>query len=284
MSLRDLKFEHVVRDANVNSDAWKRHFETAPLPQKKYVIFFTARSGSSWLTSVLSAENRFGRPEEFLNPGFVRDVAEAVNCKDPEFFLPSLLKKVQSPNGVFGIEVREIDVVLVGKELFFKNFDSKTTFFNLWRENIVAQAVSLYRAVETGHFHSGDGKEENAAPDYHADGLEKWIIDIAAQENANVLMLQREGRAFINLCYEHIVKSREAVLALFADALNISRPQGHTAPPAPPLKKIGDDWNDEVEKAYRKERGSVVAKIEEARLIKKLIIAQSQGRVFQPDF
>jgi LPS sulfotransferase NodH len=285
MSLSQLTFESRVQGANIDSTAWERETAAVPLPSKKYVIVFTARSGSSWLTSILSATNCLGYPEEYLNPNFVRSVAEAVHCIDPKQFLPSLQRRRQSANGVFGVEVREVDVKLMGTELFFEAFGSETVFFNLWRDNIIAQAVSLYRAVETRVFHSSDNNENVALPEYNADALQKWIMHLSTQENANISMLKREKRAFFNICYEQIIKNRNDIIKFFANALSVAFDQEVLNKQADgELKKIGDTWNKDIEKIYRAERGDFIAKVEAERLIKKLILAQSNGRLFLPEF
>jgi hypothetical protein len=69
------RFDNIVRDLTVDDARRAAEMQRLSPADKCYRIFFTARSGSSWLTSVLSATNRLGFPEEFLNPNFVRSVA-----------------------------------------------------------------------------------------------------------------------------------------------------------------------------------------------------------------
>ena len=89
---------------------------------------FTARSGSTWLTNVLSGTKLLGSPEEFINPDFVLDVARSLNAKEAIPFLELLRCRRKSPNGVFGIEARHVDIELIGEEAFFKIFGSEAIF------------------------------------------------------------------------------------------------------------------------------------------------------------
>jgi LPS sulfotransferase NodH len=283
MAGADLNFLNIVKDLEINEAAWLWDEMKLTMPEKLYVIIFTARSGSSWLTNVLSETRQLGFPEEYINPNFVRGVAGAVNATVPEKFLGGLQRRRKSPNGVFGIEAREVDVKLFGADSFFRAFGNGTVFFNLWRENLVAQAVSLFRAVETQHFHAKQGEETAQPPGYNAEAVGKWLIHLASQENANVNMLAQRRLPFINLCYEQMVANREQTLRLFARALGIELTAETLAAKAKePLRKIGDDWNDDTERRFRTEAEAMVAKIEADRQIKHYILKRINGVMIRP--
>ncbi|MBU6426182.1 MAG: hypothetical protein KGQ69_07595, partial [Rhodospirillales bacterium] len=203
-----------VRNLIVDKGAFIRELAATEPPSHKYVIMFTARSGSTWLTNVLSSTKLLGTPEEFINPDFVLGVARSLNAKEAAPFLELLKCRRKSPNGVFGIEARHVDIELLGEEAFFKTFGAETIFFNLWRENIIAQAISLYRAVNSGRYHSTDNAVSSVPP-YDADQIDKWLVHLHLQENANIKILRKRGIAFDNLRYETIVKNRDATIAHF---------------------------------------------------------------------
>lgn len=269
MPPEDQRFEKMIQGLEV--DAGKREQEVArgSPPRTQYVIIFSARSGSSWLTSVLSATGQLGRPEEFINPAFVRDVAATLNATTQTDFLDVLRVRNKSQNGVFGIEARAVDIELFGEDYFFDAFGAGTMFFNLWRENIVAQALSLYRAVESGRFHSTAGGAA-APPPYDAREIARWLRHLALQENENVNLLQKRGIDCPNLRYENIIQDRAATIRFFAESLNV----GGT-PWAEPMdetmhRKIGDNWNKEAEARFRTEEADFVAEIRNSRKIRGL--------------
>ncbi|MEJ0018775.1 MAG: Stf0 family sulfotransferase [Acetobacteraceae bacterium] len=233
-----------------------------------YVVLFTPRSGSTWLTALLSATGRLGYPEEYLNPEFVTDVARALGTRDPARLIGLLQRRRKTPNGVFGIEVRAVDVALFGADTFFAGFAAGTLFYCLWRDNIVAQAVSLYRAVASGRFHSHE--PQAAAPPYAADAIGHWLRHVAAIENDNLALLQEHDLAARFLRYEDIVRDRRITLALFAEPLhaNLDAVDFASAAPGEP-GRIGDEWNLAAETRFRAEQPALVAAIEAARAIRR---------------
>jgi LPS sulfotransferase NodH len=280
----DLSFTNIVKDLEVNEMAWLMDELMLSSPEKLYVIIFTARSGSSWLTNVLAETKQLGFPEEYLNPNFVRGVASAVNSIVPEEFMAGLQRRRQSPNGVFGLEARELDIESFGADCFFKIFDCNTVFFNLWRNNLVAQAVSLFRAVETQQFHIKQGEEAAAPPAYNTKGIGKWMLHLAMQENANLKMLLHRRRPFVNLCYEEMVKNRKQTLRIFAQELDIElTAETLTGHAERPLVKIGDNWNDETETRFRTEAATLVSRIEANRKIKPYTLERANGELIPPE-
>ncbi|SHE46748.1 Stf0 sulphotransferase [Acidocella aminolytica 101 = DSM 11237] len=168
------------------------------------------------------------------------------------------------------MEARHVDIELLGEEIFFKIFGPGTVFFNLWRENIVAQAVSLYRAVNSGRYHSTDAAVPGVPP-YDADQINKWLVHLQLQENANINILRKRGIIFDNLRYETMVKNREATLELFFSRLNINnKSETINALVANELQKVGDYWNEETEQRFRAERAESIAKFEASRLVREL--------------
>jgi LPS sulfotransferase NodH len=281
MSNNALSFSSLVKDLVVDDLAWLSDELKQPLPDKRYVIIFTARSGSSWLTNILAATRQLGQPEEYLNPNFIRNVASAVNSTVPEEFLSGLQRRRKTPNGVFGVQAREVDIKLFGEDCFFKTFGGSTIFFNLWRRNLVAQAVSLYRAVETQQYHVREGEKSTTPPAYDAHGIAKWMLHLVMQENANLDMLVQRVRPFVNLCYEDMVADRTETQLLFARLLDVEL-RRDPMPGAASFTKIGDDWNDEAERLFRAGSAHVVSKIEANRKIKLYTIGRGNGALIRP--
>jgi LPS sulfotransferase NodH/acetyltransferase-like isoleucine patch superfamily enzyme/ribosome modulation factor len=234
---------------------------------RTYVVLFSARSGSTWLTAALTETKRLGHPEEYLNPDFVQEVAKSMYSKTPEEFFEVLLRKKKTPNGVCGMEARHVDIELIGKEVFSKFF-SQGVFFHLWRENIIAQAISLYKAVASNRYHSISGPATEA-PEYDADKILSWLRHIANTENNNVKLLRELNLPARHLRYEDIVRDRVQTVRQFAHALGVPfTPGDFQQGIAQDLKKIGDAWNVEIEQRIRLDRPSEIAAFENARLVK----------------
>jgi LPS sulfotransferase NodH/ribosome modulation factor len=229
---------------------------------------FSPRSGSSWLTSVLSATRKFGMPEEYINPDFLPDVVRATHARTPQQLLNMLMRLRKSPNNVFGIEAREVDITLFGFDAFRDTLGPETLYFHLWRDNLVAQGVSLFRAIATGRFHSDSAAA--AAPAYDGPAILEWVRHVAATENANVRMLRALGVPARRLVYEEMIKDRETLLEQFAHALAVRFVPGEFAARAKgELSKVGDDWNEMAEQRLRAEYPDDVGALEAERLVKR---------------
>lgn len=266
MSTPDRPFATLVHDLDVDERGYAYEMSQTTPPLRSYVIMFMARSGSSWLTSLLSGTGQLGHPEEYINPEFVRNVAKSLNSREPEGFLALLQRRRKTANGVFGIEVRAYDVENFGPDIFFRTFGFETLFFNLWRKDLILQAVSLYRAMTTGVWHSYEG--HSAPPPYDEEALEQWVALLLNAENDNLRMLLARGRRFRPLCYETMVADRAGTLRLFAQALGVELDaSAYAAPHEGEHSKLGDAWNEDCARRFRAARPGLVARTERDRQV-----------------
>ncbi len=273
MSMEHLRFENRVADLAVDHEARAARLAKASRADRCYVVLFSARSGSSWLTKVLSATKRLGRPEEFLNPNFVRGVAQNMQANRAEDLLLALKHFAKTPNGVFGLEARAVDVELLGYDAFAEAFAGEAIFFHLWRRNVVAQGLSLFKAVETQRFHSTDSAKA-PPPDYNPEAIFQWIRHIIGTENGNVRLLSRLGVPARLLHYEAITADRQRTVEAFAHALAVPfKPDEFADEPETALSKIGDSWNTETEARLREEFTTQIAEMEATRMVLRGIAA-----------
>jgi trehalose 2-sulfotransferase len=267
--MEEMRFANLVQDIQIDEAAFANDMAIITPADRHYIIFFTPRSGSSWLTSALSATKKLGFPEEYINPAFLPDVIKATNARQPKLLIGMLKRRRRSVNGIFGMEVRAIDVMLFGEHDFFTELDDTTVFFFLWRDNIIAQGISLYRAVTTSRYHSSD-RVASPPPVYSQDDIKHWIQHIANIENDNLIMLERHDRAARFLRYEDIVRDRATTLSLFAEPLRVGLEVAELLQPSSEeLTKISDSWNCDTEERFRREEPHYVFGIEERRLIRR---------------
>jgi len=244
---------------------------------RRYLILFTPRCGSTWLCTALRSTRRHGNPLEYINEKHMPRYAAAVNAADRAEYLEMIVRKRKTPNGVFGIKATSIQIGLFGEDGFFDLLPAGSPIYSMWRQNIVAQAVSLLRAVHSRRFHSfqtADTAVADAPPPYDAEKVANWVRHILNIENRNARLLERRQLSATPICYEDIVGDRDAALAAFAA---VADPDGRPAPvaaadPARPariglLEKLGDDWSGTVEARFRAENASFLAEIEARRLL-----------------
>ena len=263
--LRDVMrtFEDFVAGVVPDPKVWHMKMSNFDRVNTDYVILFGARTGSTWLTHLL--RRLLGHPDEYLNPDFLAGNAERLGTTNPIDFMKAIRSASQT-GGVFGIEATCEHIAIFGEDRFFKVIE-RPVVFHLWRENLVAQSVSIYRAVKTGHFHSTEGKAP-PDPEYIPSELENWYRYMARVENGNVELLQRREITPINLTYETIFKDARKTLQLFHDSLTRVLP--HVDDVKNQVEKLGSDWNSDAEKHFRQSHAELVGSTEDSRLVRRL--------------
>jgi LPS sulfotransferase NodH len=263
-----LRFPVRVRDLVIDPAVSAQAIAGQAAADRCLLVFFTPRSGSSWLTKIVSATKRLGNLEEYINPDFIPDVARQMQATNQATLLAMLKRWAKTENGVFSMEVRAVDIHLFGEAEYFDAFGPGTVTFFLWRDNIVAQGISLYRAVTTNRYHSTDAAA--APPQYNAEPIAEWMRHIVEIENENLTLLQRHGLHARFLRYEDIVRDRATTLAMLADAVRVDLTAEQFAAGAEQeLHKIGDDWNRRAEQRFRREQRDFVWDLELQRLIRR---------------
>ena len=64
-----------------------------PAPDLRYIVHFTARSGSSWLTDIARQTGALGSPGEFFNPRFVPGIARSLGAPDMDRYVAALTRR-----------------------------------------------------------------------------------------------------------------------------------------------------------------------------------------------
>lgn len=225
-----------------------------PPPTHRYVIFFTARSGSTWLTDVLKSSEGLGRPGEFFNPNRIPRQCERLGIAALESY-PSLIqcyRKDRSSN-VFGTEITwpQYTFLLPKVDVMSAFPQQETTFFTLRRENLLLQAISTYKASKTGIF-GPNTNPENKTPEeidasvtYDEQALKLGVMSIVSQERQTDELLKARGIAPLRLTYERMMKAGpERAAQFFRDALPVHFGDA-PAPVMPERQKIATSLNDE---------------------------------------
>ncbi|WP_046867877.1 Stf0 family sulfotransferase [Microvirga massiliensis] len=133
-----------------------------------YVVASTPRSGSTLLCEGLEATGIVGRPAEVFAPAFTtmwkRYWSLAPDCSF-ELYLQSALAYGTTANGVYGLKIHWEHVSELAKACFVTGEPSTvlnalfpgTVFINIVRNDRRAQALSLFRAMETNEWCRFDG-------------------------------------------------------------------------------------------------------------------------------
>jgi LPS sulfotransferase NodH len=123
----------------------------------KYCIFMVPRSGSTLLTELLAGTRKLGFPGESFVPDVIRTLSLAFSdvFSSYENFL---VTRHRSENGVYGIEIESER--LMQEPEFFADVKSWRHIY-IWREDVLAQAISYQISIETNVWHNFSGSPQD---------------------------------------------------------------------------------------------------------------------------
>lgn len=152
-------------------------------PTKTLVIASTGRCGSHMLGHALHQTNSFGFPLEYLNPANLLEWKRRLGIRDTHEAVREIQRRRTSPNGVFGIKVHYPHLQMIGGFTGLKELLPDAQYIVLTRSNVLAQAVSLTIAGQTGVWIAGQPavkKDPTYRYDDVAYNLRRIILDTAS--------------------------------------------------------------------------------------------------------
>lgn len=257
-------FKGVPADAPVRRVLLRRS-----LPERKYVIFFTPRSGSSRVESILRAEPALGLPGEYFSPYIMPRLARNVGATNFEM-LVDLVQRGRRSASHFGFKItyRQILTAFGGEATFHRHFGDAVMFW-LIRQDIVAQAVSSSRMVQTAlrHLKAPDPdrvEEADSLFRYRPMELKERIRRLRWMEDRTEAYFARHGIEPIRANYEILsALSPREIASAFSEWL------GATDPPDPdPSDKharVSGSKSGEFVARFRADHADWLARVEKER-------------------
>ncbi|GAA1481584.1 Stf0 sulfotransferase family protein [Gordonia sinesedis] len=262
---------------------------------KNYLVCASQRSGSTLLVESLAATGVAGRPEEFFqyfatssqspqprewfagvnDPEIVSHLAPlepgVVDHRDSDRWRVDVLDAGRSANGVWGGKLMWNQTPLLIARSRVASGSLRTalrwlfdgddpTIVHVYREDIVPQAVSMWRAVQTrvwrdsgGHSHgSGTGSGHDTADSgdgaiYHAGAIAHLAGILAAQERAWREWFAAEEIEPLDIEFRDLTRDPTEATARVLEVIG----QDPGLAPPPPLKPQSDSRSAEWVQRYR---------------------------------
>ncbi len=269
---RDRTLDDLLSRNAVDEEKFEHDLRRIAPATRNYIILFTPRSGSTYLTGLLSSTRCAGFPEEWFNPNWITKVAARLNADSVDRYMEMLKRHKKTLNGVFGAELSFFHYSMIQDCTdFFVHFPPEIPFFVLFREDIVMQGISLYKAVESGVFHltKDDTRNPEAIDNilkYDSIKIKYWINHIRKQEEG-ILRLVKEKRLNARIMsYEQMfsLEDGRVLLDAFFDHAGIE-----TLPEERRFisrhRKVGTSLNEVFRKRFIMENGKFVRKLEKDR-------------------
>lgn len=256
------------RPQDVDRERFERDM-TRPFPDKQYVMYFTPRSGSSWVTDIAQKTQRLSVPGEVFNPNFLPQMTQVCNATNMDEYCESL-KRRRNTDGVFGFQItyHQLAAVFRNEKDFLSRFPGPLCFW-LIRKDIVLQAVSLWKMQETQIAHAPQTTPEEIAERevllrYEGPAIRHWLMHIHNAELATEKMFARAGLRPLRMSYERNAEMTPN------DIVNVmGRHIGIDHIDLPPLQsghaKIATASNDLFALRFREENAAFLRKIDDQR-------------------
>jgi GT2 family glycosyltransferase/LPS sulfotransferase NodH/glycosyltransferase involved in cell wall biosynthesis len=225
---------------------------------------------------LLSSTNRLGWPEEWFNTSLLEDYSKSMEANSIAEYAANLRFRGQSPNGVFGVVIAWSDILTLWPDIitnaesdFFNHFPALSTkSFALFRKDIIEQAVSNYKVVQTGIYDSLDSSADlraHADLNFHYNELKIriWVNHIVATEAKMLDFFKAHSIKPKILVYEDLVAQKPEHLAQYF--LDIVAPQSAPAEPSaaiPSTRKIATSLNREFADRFRIDNLAFIEDIE----------------------
>ena len=242
----------------------------APL---SYLVCATERSGSTLLCELLSGTGVAGRPEEyfeFLNAsGRVRQPREYFeDAADPGILelLPPLepplpavpwperlaaaRERGTTPNGVFGAKMMW---AYLGDFLAHGEPEEQLgplRWVHVERRDTLAQAISLWRAVQTAQWRAED-RDAAVDPVFHAGAIAHLKDRLEAHAAAWRDWFAERGIEPLEIVYEEFAADPEPTICAVHDHVGV--PSDGVAVPEPPMRRQSDGRSQEWVDRFREE-------------------------------
>jgi LPS sulfotransferase NodH len=241
---------------------------------KSLLVCATPRSGSTLLCALLDGTGVAGRPQEFFErlahsglPRQPREYFEHVEdpkllellaptdpgTPDPGDPIPRALAEGTTDNGVFAAKLMWTHLLDLAERLgrhadaaLLRERFPDPRYVHVTRRDKVAQAVSLWRAVQTRAWRAGEVTENGNAV-YHAGAIGYLAGQLSDHDDAWRTWFSANGVEPLTIVYEELAGDTHRAASAVLDHLGV----GPAEVPDPPLRRQGDDRSARWVERYR---------------------------------
>ena len=238
-----------------------------------YLVCATERSGSTLLCELLAGTGVAGRPEEFFEclsaTGRVRQPREyfpadadpgilelLAPLQPPQATVPwdrrlrEALERGRTPNGVWGSKM--MWAYLPG---FLAHGDPEAQlgplrWLHVERRDTLAQAISLWRAVQTAQWRAED-RDAHVEPVFHAGAIAHLKARQEAHAAAWRAWFAERGIEPLEIVYEAFVEDPDPTICRVLDHIGV--PSAGVEIPHPPMRRQADARSQEWVDRFREE-------------------------------
>jgi LPS sulfotransferase NodH len=226
--------------------------ERANPANRGYAICTSGRSGSNLLCQYLSSTGMLGNPLEYFNGGGRRLLGYPEYPDDPSKQIDWIVTEGATPNGIYGLKIFPAQVEQIEKSIRWTELLPDLKFVLLKRRDILGQALSAVRALQTEQWRASMPARGPAL----YDGAQIYErLQIAARDYARWdIFFARRAVAAAVIIYEDFLVDPQSAVDQVADLFGL-RGQARAAGERIDLKSqrdaITEEWRARFLDEYR---------------------------------
>jgi trehalose 2-sulfotransferase len=244
---------HFGNIAGTDLATWLAGYPDQGAPERSIVLATDERTGSEWLCQLLGASGRLGRPSEYLNTSwmrrYIRDYPDDVPAQ------VAIAHRVgTTANRCFAMKIHPWHLDRLLERSTVSGTFPSAHFVRLTRRDLLGQAISLYRAQQTGRYHAHIPPER--AVDFDADAIERMVQVLALNRARWEMYFARTGIRPLMLSYEDLRADPHCVVRQIAEYVG-ERVKRRDVTAAQPIGQQADSISAEWRERFVRARGSV---------------------------
>ncbi|MBE7199638.1 MAG: hypothetical protein INR70_17795 [Parafilimonas terrae] len=209
-----------------------------------YAVCTLIRSGSTWLAELLDSTGVLGHPAEYFSTRFRQRLDTPDYPSDPADQVDYVLRHGTTPNGVYGFKIYPLQLEGLLQRVRWTERFPALKFVHWRRRDVLGQALSRTRAVQTQRWRASfSGVRE---PAYDGEAILESITWLAAQEARWELFFARNGLEPLRLVYEDALRAPAETVSAVARLVGLD-----PAPPADVTRVGVTVQRDEITAAWR---------------------------------
>jgi LPS sulfotransferase NodH len=227
--------------------------DTTPLARRPILMVFTNRCGSTFIAAKLSEAGYVGPPTAHRNFEFFNADILIPWCRDRgiaslDAYLRAIAAEYAAPAGTFFSKISVDQLIWLTRCGVIGTLLPAPIFIHVVRRDVIAQAISLVIAVQTGEWTSLHQKNP-VTPDFMPRAILNVAKDIRIQEAHADLYFSLTGAAVMRIVYEDAVADPTRIVAGFTAMAPI--PPVPVNQPTLPVERQRGALNAEWERRFR---------------------------------
>lgn len=188
-------------------------------PRIRYAVLCGSRTGSTHFCDLLHSTNRLGNPQEYFNPSKIYEYMKAFSCYDHQDYVNKIYWNTKKENDCIGIKIQNDANQQLVLAQGYGYTQIITHWIYLYREDVLKQAISRFKAYQTGKWVIDEHKV-NTELFYDRNWISNIIKDIEHQRELDLRFLADKPHIEIN--YEHdVIESPESTVLSVLDFVGL---------------------------------------------------------------